>query len=140
MKRLCANDSAGSRVKVGHRQVSITKSPFRLSGWGFFYGRCFRCPCRRTDIPALPVSANASEDFGNVIGCGVVVEVVFVTRGGLRRFDRSDGVELTLVGNLFDSVDRIEMPTAAEGVVAFVLLVSTRVVGHRGAHCQPTAC
>ena len=72
------------------------------------------------------------------LGCGV--GVVFVTRGGLRRMDRRNWVELTWVGDLFDSVDRIVMPTAAEGVVAFVLRVSTRLVGHTGAYCQPTAC
>ena len=27
MKRLCADDSAGSRVKVGHRQAVITRRP-----------------------------------------------------------------------------------------------------------------
>ena len=78
-------------------------------------------------MPPLLISANRTEYFGSVTGCGV--GVVFVTRGGLRRFDRSEEVELTWVGDLFDSVDRIAMPTAAEGVVAFVLLVSTWVVG-----------
>ena len=35
MKRLSADDSADSRVKVGHRQAFIPKSPSSLS-WGIF--------------------------------------------------------------------------------------------------------
>ena len=38
MKRLSADDSAGSRVKVGHRQAS--NSPKRLTvRWGVFFRR-----------------------------------------------------------------------------------------------------
>ena len=33
VKRLSADDSAGSRVKVGHRQAVIWKRP--ASGWAF---------------------------------------------------------------------------------------------------------
>ena len=36
VKRLSADDSADSRVKVGHRQASILENPQPL-GWGFFY-------------------------------------------------------------------------------------------------------
>ena len=32
VKRLCANDSAGSRVKVGHRQANIKLTPDLLVG------------------------------------------------------------------------------------------------------------
>ena len=32
VKRLCANDSAGSRVKVGHRQAINEKAPALLCG------------------------------------------------------------------------------------------------------------
>ncbi len=41
VKRLCADDSADSRVKVGHRQALNTSPPHPLvllSAWGF--GRC----------------------------------------------------------------------------------------------------
>ena len=37
VKRLCANDSAGSRVKVGHRQtLTASKSPARTNSVGAF--------------------------------------------------------------------------------------------------------
>ena len=37
VKRLSADDSAGSRVKVGHRQASIpAKAPFAISAIGAF--------------------------------------------------------------------------------------------------------
>ena len=32
VKRFCADDSAGSRVKVGHRQTITTKTPSRSTG------------------------------------------------------------------------------------------------------------
>ena len=32
VKRLCADDSADSRVKVGHRQASQAETPSRLTG------------------------------------------------------------------------------------------------------------
>ena len=32
VKRFCANDSAGSRVKVGHRQTIKPKTPSRMTG------------------------------------------------------------------------------------------------------------
>jgi hypothetical protein len=35
VKRLSADDSADSRVKVGHRQASILKTPSR-NDWAFF--------------------------------------------------------------------------------------------------------
>ena len=42
VKRLCADDSAGSRVKVGHRQASIeAKAPLAVGGRGFvFHKEC----------------------------------------------------------------------------------------------------
>ena len=36
MKRLCADDSAGSRVKVGHRQA-ITVKNAQSCDWAFFF-------------------------------------------------------------------------------------------------------
>ena len=38
VKRLSANDSADSRVKVGHRQASTAKNA-QSKDWAFFYGR-----------------------------------------------------------------------------------------------------
>ncbi len=35
VKRFSADDSAGSRVKVGHRQAFIQKTPFQYPGRGF---------------------------------------------------------------------------------------------------------
>jgi hypothetical protein len=35
VKRLCADDSAGSRVKVGHRQAITVKRP--VTGLGVFF-------------------------------------------------------------------------------------------------------
>ena len=35
VKRLCADDSAETSVKVGYRQAFIRKTP-KLSAWGFF--------------------------------------------------------------------------------------------------------
>lgn len=40
VKRLCADDSAGSRVKVGHRQaLTAQKTPVSID-WGFLLCRC----------------------------------------------------------------------------------------------------
>ena len=36
VKRLCANDSADTRVKVGHRQAITVKTPQQLLGRFFF--------------------------------------------------------------------------------------------------------
>ena len=37
VKRVSADDSAGSRVKVGHRQaLTAQEPPIRSPGWGFF--------------------------------------------------------------------------------------------------------
>ncbi len=36
VKRLCADDSAGSRVKVGHRQAITAQKP-RSIEWGFVF-------------------------------------------------------------------------------------------------------
>ena len=39
VKRLSADDSAGSRVKVGHRQaITASETPTRLSGGFCFFG------------------------------------------------------------------------------------------------------
>ena len=35
VKRLCADDSAATSVKVGHRQALILKSPSFFRTWGF---------------------------------------------------------------------------------------------------------
>ena len=43
VKRLCADDSAGSRVKVGHRQaLTATKGPAEMLGLLFFRARLLR--------------------------------------------------------------------------------------------------
>jgi hypothetical protein len=39
VKRLSADDSAGSRVKVGHRQALMPKTPTQLSG-RFLFQNC----------------------------------------------------------------------------------------------------
>ena len=39
VKHLRADDSAGSRVKVGHRQALITKPPNPSKGWAFCFGK-----------------------------------------------------------------------------------------------------
>ena len=36
VKRLCANDSAATSVKVGYRQAVIPENPCQLVGGGFF--------------------------------------------------------------------------------------------------------
>ena len=40
VKRLCANDSAGSRVKVGHRQASMLEAARHVLG-SFFFKDCY---------------------------------------------------------------------------------------------------
>jgi hypothetical protein len=35
VKRLCADDSAATSVKVGYRQASYIEKPHRLCRWGF---------------------------------------------------------------------------------------------------------
>ena len=44
VKRLCANDSAGSRVKVGHRQALTAKTPSPRIGRFFIYDICSNIP------------------------------------------------------------------------------------------------
>ena len=47
VKRLCADDSAGSRVKVGHRQA-LTSHPYPQSlyrGWGLGFKSVSRMCC-----------------------------------------------------------------------------------------------
>jgi hypothetical protein len=36
VKRLCADDSAATSVKVGHRQAVIPENPRFFRVWGFF--------------------------------------------------------------------------------------------------------
>ena len=43
VKRLRADDSADSRVKVGHRQANIVKPPQLTSCGGFRFGRKYSC-------------------------------------------------------------------------------------------------
>ncbi len=38
VKRLCANDSAATSVKVGYRQAVLIKNPLQYSGGGFCFG------------------------------------------------------------------------------------------------------
>ena len=44
VKRLCANDSAATSVKVGYRQAVIPKNPAIILA-GFFYAHSFRKQC-----------------------------------------------------------------------------------------------
>ena len=39
VKRLCANDSAATSVKVGYRQAVIPENPRQSPGGGFCFGR-----------------------------------------------------------------------------------------------------
>src|ERR1700732_5317380 len=39
VKRLCADDSSATSVKVGHRQAVIPKIPKLQPAWGFFFAR-----------------------------------------------------------------------------------------------------
>ena len=41
VKRFSAEDSAGSRVKVGHRQAFIARKPLAQKAGGFFMGERF---------------------------------------------------------------------------------------------------
>ena len=41
VKRICANDSAATSVKVGYRQAVIPKNPPLPCSRGFFFGRLF---------------------------------------------------------------------------------------------------
>ena len=54
VKRLCADDSAATSVKVGHRQATIPKNP-RLCEVGVFY--CVRSMC----IPCSASEAKSSD-------------------------------------------------------------------------------
>ena len=45
VKRLCADDSAGSRVKVGHRQAITVKTPHRSMGRFF---QCYQIALKET--------------------------------------------------------------------------------------------
>ena len=47
VKRLCANDSADTRVKVGHRQAITVKTPHR-SMWRFF--QCYQLVLKETKV------------------------------------------------------------------------------------------
>ena len=42
VKRVCANDSAGSRVKVGHRQANYSKNPPQAIEGDFFCPGIYR--------------------------------------------------------------------------------------------------
>ena len=44
VKRFCADDSAGSRVKVGHRQaLTASNTPSVNRPWGFWRYKCEGC-------------------------------------------------------------------------------------------------
>ena len=55
VKRLSADDSAGSRVKVGHRQTPLRQSPAQTS-WALCIGAANTAtmPCRRVRYPQRP--------------------------------------------------------------------------------------
>lgn len=57
VKRFCADDSADSRVKVGHRQAIKPKTPHQIDG-AFFFALYF--PIRNSLRSTLPTL-----DFGN---------------------------------------------------------------------------
>ena len=53
VKRLCADDSAGSRVKVGHRQaLTALKPPSAHSHWGV----CLFALCTYTPVANIPAA------------------------------------------------------------------------------------
>ena len=65
VKRICADDSAATSVKVGHRQAFIKQNPHPLPGGGFcvlrrsFFGntgKIFDCGCQ-IFIEAVRLSA-----------------------------------------------------------------------------------
>ncbi|WP_233598154.1 hypothetical protein, partial [Comamonas sp. BIGb0124] len=45
-------DSAGSRVKVGHRQALINKPPNPSKGWAFCFGKTKNHPTNACRIPS----------------------------------------------------------------------------------------
>ena len=47
VKRLCANDSADSRVKVGHRQAITVKTPHHSMGRFF---QCYQLALKETKV------------------------------------------------------------------------------------------
>ncbi len=59
VKRFCADDSAGSRVKVGHRQAIKVKTPSHLTGRFFwrakhgYFSEVTRVGRRRLGMPPL---------------------------------------------------------------------------------------
>ena len=57
VKRFCADDSAGSRVKVGHRQAITVKTPPRVRG-RFFLAFVF-------DLITLPGGSSAPAEIRN---------------------------------------------------------------------------
>ena len=48
VKRLCANDSAATSVKVGYRQAVIPKNPRYLCSGGFFLSGILEIECNVT--------------------------------------------------------------------------------------------
>ena len=62
VKRLCANDSADSRVKVGHCQATHPRNA-QLKNWAFFFVRpawahSYGCKSRRKLITTSEVKRN----------------------------------------------------------------------------------
>ena len=53
VKRFCADDSAGSRVKVGHRQTIKSKTPSRMTGR--FFAFKFQCSSIRTGLKSVVI-------------------------------------------------------------------------------------
>ena len=54
VKRLSADDSAGSRVKVGHRQATIRKPPVSKDIGGFALGKLNASLCVQTNAHNAP--------------------------------------------------------------------------------------
>ena len=79
VKRLCANDSAGSRVKVGHRQtLTASISPTRITSSGafVFLAGWFTRKMAVADVPGLR---------GNVGACSLpelaLTECIAISEG-----------------------------------------------------------
>ena len=63
VKRLSADDSADSRVKVGHRQALTAKRP--ITRWGVFYFRIQLCDHSPNTVQgSLAVENGVALDFG----------------------------------------------------------------------------
>ena len=68
VKRLSADDSADSRVKVGHRQACMPKRLHRW--WGRFLLRLVADECKRKRITLASASKDVLESKASLIAAG----------------------------------------------------------------------